>query len=319
MAQPTISDVHVDQVLSNISVAYTQELDRFVAPKVFPSVPVSKQSDKYYTYTQADFMRDQAELRAPGTESAGSGYNLSTATYSSMVYALHKDISDQVRANSDDPLNPDADATRFLTQQMLLRQEIDWASNYFTTSVWGTDSTPSTLWSAASGSTPIADIQAGMNTVLTNTGYLPNKLVISYKVFSILKNHADFVDRFKYTTSDSVTTDLMARVLGLDEVLVMSGIKNSADEGASASYAQIGDRDALLVHSASSPSLLTPTGGYNFVWSGLNSSGGMGSNTAVSRFRMEHLRSDRVEIQSAWDFKVVSSALGYFFSNPVAA
>ena len=146
-------------------------------------------------------MRDQAELRAPGTESAGSGYNLSTDSYSSAVYGLHKDISDQVRANSDDPLSPDSDATRFLTQQMLIRQEIDWASTYFTTSVWGTDSTPSTLWSAASGSTPIADIQAGINTVLTNTGYLPNKLVVSYKVFSILKNHADFVDRFKYTTS----------------------------------------------------------------------------------------------------------------------
>jgi hypothetical protein len=33
---------------------------------------------------------------------------------------------------------------------------------------------------------------------------------------------------------------------------------------------------------------------------------------------MDHLRADRIEIQSAWDFKVVSSPLGYFFSNVVA-
>ncbi len=317
MPQPTQTDVHVDAVLTNISVAYQQEANNFVAGRVFPSVPVSKQSDKFFTYTQDDFYRDTAEARADATESAGSGYGLSTDTYSAQVYALHKDIGDQVRANSDNPLNPDMDATRYLTQQIMLRQEIDWATNYFGTSIWGTDVTPGTLWSA-SGSDPIGDVQTGINTVLTNTGYLANTLVMSYAVFSELKNHADIVDRFKYTSSDSVTTDLLARVLGVDRVLVMRGIKNTAAEGATASYSQIGDKDALLCYSAPSAGLMAPTAGYNFVWTGLTGTGGLGTSTAVSRFRMDHLRSDRIEIQSAWDFKVVSSALGYFFSNVVA-
>ena len=216
MPQPTTTDVHIDAILTQMSIAYLQEQYAFVAGKVFPTVNVQKQSDKYFTYTQADFFRDAVELRADGTESAGTGYGISTGTYSALVYALHKDIGDQVRANSDAPLSPDMDATRFLTQQMLIRQEIDWASNYFATSVWGTDSTPSTLWSASSGSTPIADVQTGINTVLSNTGYKPNTLVMSYKVFSILKNHADIVDRYKYTSSSSITEDLMAQVLGVD-------------------------------------------------------------------------------------------------------
>jgi hypothetical protein len=33
---------------------------------------------------------------------------------------------------------------------------------------------------------------------------------------------------------------------------------------------------------------------------------------------MNELRSDRVEAQMAWDYKVVASDLGYFFSNCVA-
>tara|TARA_R110000803_G_scaffold18315_1_gene48975 strand:+ start:33 stop:986 length:954 start_codon:yes stop_codon:yes gene_type:complete len=317
MPQPTQSNVHVDSVLTNISVAFQQDAANFVAPLVFPSVPVSKQSDKYFTYTQADFFRDTAQVRADSTESVGSGYGLSTSTYSSSVYALHKDIGDQVRANSDNPLAPDADATRYLANQMMIRQEIDWATNFFGASIWDTDVTPGTLWSAA-GSTPIADVQTGINAVLTSTGMVPNTLVISYAVFSQLKNHADIIDRFKYTSSESITTDLMAKVLGVDRVLVMRGIKNTAAEGASAAYSQIGDKDALLVYSAPSASLLSPTGGYNFTWTGLAQSGGLGTSTAVSRFRMDHLRSDRIEIQSAWDFKVVSSALGYFFSNVVA-
>ena len=177
MPQPTSTDVHVDAILSNVSIAFMQEAYAFVASRAFPTVNVLKQTDKYFTYSQADFFRDQVQRRADGTESAGTGYSLSTATYACDVYALHKDIGDQTRANADSPLNMDMDATRFLTQQMLIRQEVQWASDSFTTGVWDTDSTPSTLWDAAS-STPIANIETAKNTVLTNTGYVPNLSLI---------------------------------------------------------------------------------------------------------------------------------------------
>jgi|SaaInl4_135m_RNA_FD_contig_41_337255_length_2114_multi_8_in_0_out_0_1 hypothetical protein len=315
MPQPNMNQVHTDAILTNVSVAYMQAETNFVAGTVFPTIGVSKQSDKYFTYTQADFFRDQATTRADGTESAGTGYGLSTASYNADVFALHKDIGDQVRENSDNPLNPDLDATRFLSQQMLIRQEKQWASDFFTTSVWDTDSTPGTLWSA-SGSTPIDDIQAGVNTVLTNTGFVANTLVLSYAAYSILKNHSDFTDRFKYTTSDSITADLMARTLELDNVHVTRAVSNTANEGATASYAQIGDKDALLCYVNPTPGLMVPSAGYTFAWTGV--SAGLGSSSAISRFRMDHLKADRIEIESAWDNKVVSSALGYFFSNPVA-
>jgi len=316
MPQPTQSDVHVDAILTNMSVAYMQEAYAFVASRAFPQINVQKQSDKYFTYSQADFFRDQVQLRADGTQSAGTGYSLSTATYSAEVYALHKDIGDQVRANSDVPLDPDMDATRFLTQQMLIRQEVEWAAAAFTTGVWGTDSTPGTLWSAAN-STPIADVEAGKNTVLTNTGYVPNTLIMSYKVFSALMDNADIVDRIKYTTQDSVSEDLLARLFNVDRVLIMAGTYNTAAEGATASYSQVGDRDALLCYTPANPGLMVPSAGYTMVWSGL--SAGMGTSSAISRFRLEPEKADRIEIEAAWDTKIVSSALGYFFSNPVAA
>ena len=40
MPQPTSSDVHVDAILTNISVAYIQQQGAFIANRVFPSVPV---------------------------------------------------------------------------------------------------------------------------------------------------------------------------------------------------------------------------------------------------------------------------------------
>ena len=312
MPQPTSTDVHVDAVLTNMSVAYQQEAYAFVANRAFPVVNVAKQTDLYFTYSQADFMRDQVQRRADGTESAGTGYGLSTASYSCDVWALHKDIGDQTRANSDNPLNPDMDATRFLSQQMLIRQEVQWASDAFTTGIWGTDATPSPLWDAAS-STPIADVETAKNTVLTNTGYVPNTVILSYKAFSALVDNADIVDRIKYTSQDSVTEELLARVFNVDRVLVMASVYNSAAEGAAASYSQVGDKDVLVCYTPSAPGLMVPSAGYTMNWSGV--SAGLGTSSAISRYRMDTLRADRIEIEAAFDFKIVSSALGYFLSN----
>ena len=44
MPNPTASDVHVNRPLTNISIAYTQDASTFVADKVFPNIPVAKQS-----------------------------------------------------------------------------------------------------------------------------------------------------------------------------------------------------------------------------------------------------------------------------------
>jgi len=312
MPQPTSFDVHVDAILTNISVAYMQESYAFVASRAFPQVSVNKQTDKYFTYSQADFFRDQVQRRADGTESAGTGYGLSTASYSCDVYALHKDIGDQTRANADAPLNPDMDATRFLTQQMLIRQEVEWAAAAFATGIWGTDATPGTLWDAAS-STPIADVETAKNTVLTNTGYVPNTVIMSYKVMSALMDNSDIIDRIKYTSQDSVSEELLARLFGVDRVMVMAGTYNTAQEGATASYSQIGDKDVLVAYVAPSAGLMIPSAGYTMLWNGVSQ--GFGTSTAVARYRMDTLRADRIEIESAWDTKIVSSALGYFLSN----
>ena len=111
-----------------------------------------------------------------------------------------------------------------------------------------------------------------------------------------------------------MTSTLIARVLGLDELYVMGSIVNTADEGAHcALQPDRGDKDMLLAYVPASPGLMQPSAGYNFSWTGLANSGGIGTSTSVSRFRMDHLRADRLEIQSSWDYKVVSSALGYFF------
>lgn len=319
MPQPTQTDVHVDAILTNISVAYIQAESRFIASQVFPNISVQKQSDKYFTYTKNDWFRDEAQVRADGTESVGSGYGVSTASYSCDVYAFHKDIGDQARKNSDNPLSPDQDATRFVTQRMLVRKEVQWVSDYFTTGVWGTDkvgATDFTKWSDYAGSNPIDDMEAGKETILSNTGFMPNTLVMGYQVFRQLKNHPDIIDRIKYTSSQTVTPDLLARMFEVDRVLVSTAIKATNLEGETAAYAFTHGKNAWLGYVAPNPGLLTPSAGYTFAWTEV--SDGMNQNVGISKFRIPELRADRIEAQMAWDNKVVATDLGYFFSAAVA-
>ena len=316
MPQPTSNQVHVDAILTNISVAYMQMAENFIATKVFPVVPVSKQSDKFFKYTKNDWFRDEAQRRADATESAGGGYNLSTDSYQADVYAFHKDIGDQTRANADAPINVDREAAEFVTGRMLLKMETEFVSNFFTTSVWGTDTTPSNLWSDYTSSDPIGDIEAGKRTILSTTGYEPNTLVLGYDVFIQLKNHPDLVDRIKYTSSQVLSESLLASLFGVPRVMVAKSLKATNNEGGSEAYAFNYGKNALLTYSAPSAGLLQPSGGYVMSWTGVSQ--GIGATIGVSRMRLEQYKADRIEAEVAFDMKVIGADLGFFFNACVA-
>ena len=66
MPQPSLNQVHVDAILTNISVAYMQKAENFIADKVFPAVPVDKKSNLFFKYNKNDWFRDEAKKRAEG-------------------------------------------------------------------------------------------------------------------------------------------------------------------------------------------------------------------------------------------------------------
>lgn len=319
MPLPDPGAVHVDQALTSISVAYMQEATAFVADRVFPAVPVDRRSDRYFSYARDYWFRNDARKRAPGTESAGGGFGLATETYSCDVWAFHKDVDDQTRANADAAVDVEADAARFVTQIMLLSREVEWAERYFTTGVWATDATGGsdfTRWDDESASDPLEDVKNGRLAILQATGFRPNTLTVGVEVHEALKKHPLVLERFKYTSSASVTGEMLARLFEVDRYLVAEAVRNTAAEGAAASYGFVAGRNALLSYAPAAPGLMMPSAGYTFVWRGLT--GGESPGAAVTRFRMDHLKSDRVEGEFAFDMKAVAADLGYFFATAVS-
>lgn len=338
MANPLAGDVHVNVPLTAISIAFMQKPEGFVADKVFPSVPSDKQGNRYFVYSRADFNRDTMQKRAPGTESAGDGWRVdNTPSFFCDVWALHKDIEDQVRSNADSPLDMDRDTTLYLSQKALLNREVNWASNYFSTGIWtganvdvtGVSASPAgntvLQWNDANA-TPIIDVRINNDKIHLKTGYRANKLILGRQVWSKLEDHGTITDRIKYGASPGapaiITKQAVAALMEIDEVMVMDAIKNTGAESNSAtlntneSNSFIGGKAALLVYAAPSASLMVPSGGYTFNWTGMSSAGPLGQR--IKRFRMEPLESDRVEVQQAYAQKLVAAEMGVFFTTIVA-
>lgn len=330
MPSPYLSQVHVDRPLTNMSIAYIQDQNDFISGKVFPVVPVDKKSDRYFIYQKDDWFRDDAQLRGPNTESAGGGYDLdNTPTYNCVTYAYHKDIDEQEAANSDSPLNPDRDAARFVTRKLLLRQEIQWVSDFFATGKWtgsstGTDITVSPTWDDPT-STPIEDIQAQALAILTGTGFDPNTLVIGFAVYQKLCRHPDIIDLIKYGAGPGnpaiANETALAKIFSVDRVLVSKSVKNTAAKTPGSNTftgAMTAGKNALLCYVAGSPSIMEPSSGYIFMWKGI--SRGLGLTIASYRIPMPWLGLETVRVEAEISFadKVIGADLGAFFSSCVA-
>lgn len=314
----------VDAVLTNISIAYMQTQDKYISTKVFPVVPVSKKSGLYFKYDRDAWLRDEAQKRADTTESAGSGYEVGTDRFDAEVYAFHKDVGDQIRANTDVPLDVERDATQYVASRILLRQERQFVQDYLKTGVWGTDLTGVSGTPGASqfkqfsdyaNSDPIQVLDEAKDLITSVTGLDANTAVLGANVYKVLKNHPDIIDRIKYTSSENVTAQLIARLLEIENVYVMKSIFNSAKEGQNGVYGYNFAKDMWLGHSATSPSLLTPSAGYTFSWDGV--SDGDVNTIGTVKFRLPEKRADRIESQVAFDNKVVAPELGVYLSSVV--
>jgi hypothetical protein len=318
--QPTRGDLHVNRPLTNMSVANIQSERAFIAADLFPIVQVENQSDRYYVYTPDYWFKTGAAKRAPATESAGGGFRVdNTPSYFADKWAFHIDIADEQRANNSDPLDVDADATAFVTRQILLRRELQFVNTFMAPNVWKgftsggsqVDFLPNThgngYWDSST-SNPPADVDAIKSQIEQTTGYMPNAMAVTRNVYYALRNHPAILDRIKYTQRGIVTPDLLANVFDVEKFLISAAVINTAQEGQTMSNSFMASNRFWLGYAATAPGLRTPSAGYIFAWKGLFGAGAYGNR--IKKIRMEHLEADRIEGEMAFAMQLVSTGMG---------
>lgn len=339
MPSPTITAVHIDRALSNLTLAQIQGGEGFIAGDVFPIILVDKKTNKYFTFERNVFARDDVRRRAPGDEVARIGYQLSTDDYLCEDEAIGTEIYEQIRSNTDEAINLDQTAATLLASQWRQHFERVWTSTFFAAGIYGSSavgglglgteltgvtSAPGSdefiRWDDQANSDPVRDIRAAIRTFQVKSGGIkPNRLVLGPLVADALVDHPDIVDKVKYTDGAMQDPQMiltgLARLLQIDRIVVAEGVKATNAEGATEAYDFIQGKHALLCYRPAAPNLMTPMTGAIFMWRDFQASG---LTVPVKRYDWIPTASERLESEAAFDIKVTSKSLGLFFATAIS-
>lgn len=297
--------IHIDKALENVSVAYTPA--EFIAQKLVPKVPVKKESDQYFIYdNQINALEDT--IRAAGADARRVTFEVSTSSYTMEEHALSQVIPDRLKQNADKAIRLEIDATETLTRKILIRMEYELASILNTAATWTNKYSLTTTFAWALDTTlsnPLTYVDSATSKIITSSGYRPNVMSIDDATFRGLKNHQQITDRVKYTTADSISENLIAKLMDLDEVVVCRAAYETAAEGSASSMGQIWTNSALIAYMERSPGLMKASAMYNFVKDG--------KPYEVRKWRDDSKKGDVVEVSTMFKFAAVATQCGYMY------
>lgn len=321
-----------DAYLTNFSFNILQDDQTFIVGAAASRIPVQQEAGKFNIYLPGYFLRDEAQVRPLGGRPVQVGYGVKDGNYYAEEWALEHTIDDRQRRNARLQLNLDENATRLLTTKQKIRAERIWATSFFGAGKWamevtGVAAAPAAnqflKWSDAA-SNPINDIEDWKERIAAATGMMPNVLVLGVNVRKILKNHPDFIERIKYTSSAAITNNTMAQLFEVESVRVARAIYNAAeermpgDDDGGTDFQYIVDADsAWLGYIDPNPTLNSPTAVANFAWDALvpgqtNDFGGV-----ISRGRDPRAYSDYFHSRQAFGLQKISDDLALMIVDAV--
>lgn len=294
---PFSNQLHVDRLLSNISIKYQNA--EYIAQSVFPELPVEKESDKYRIFVR--------NFRIPETKRANKGlakehqFEVTTSSYILERHALKDYVSDGDALNYDIS-NLRADTTEELTDKILARVEKS-VAQLFTKTSWSLNVSLAAggQWTSNTTTTnPIPTMDTAATTVIQNSGYKPNFAIMRRSSFIAAKNHVSVLDRIKYVSAD-VTLETMKGLFDLPEILLASAVEDTSNLGITESISEIWNDNVFVGYKPARPSPLRPSCGYMF----------RRNKPMVKRWRVEERESEAIEVNMEYVPKVVASLAGY--------
>jgi len=312
---PWAPDVHIDQALTTLSISYKNE--SLIYDRVLPAIPVDKRSDLYFIYGREQF-RKLDDLVRPGSVSPEWERTISRDSYNCERHAQKQLITDAERRLSDNPLQPDADTTEFLTDRVMNQRE-------FNTISLVTDSTqvPNNLtlsgtsqWSDYVNSAPLTNIKNGR--LIARFGALreANMMTMSLDVALGLADHPSVKDLIKYTSPGNISSSGLPNVIRGLQVNVAGAYIDTSNPGQTPSFATVWGKNALIHYTNPAPGgLKTITFGASFEAPD-DTTGVRGFS--MMKWRDEARHGDYVECANTYTLKLIAPTAAYLFLAAVA-
>lgn len=314
MGFSTGKDLHVNVPLSRIAMNY--EPQGIIADQIAPIVTVDKQSDAYTIYSIAESYKIEEDKRSPGAEAQKVYRSISSGTYFADNYALKDDIpyEDIENADAGIMLTKRSSRVRYIKKKLYLNWEYRLASAVTSTSNVGSSSAVGSNWSDKRDgySDPIGDIQTAQDNIYVSTGITPNRIIFSRIAWRLFTNHANVISRlYGHQTSTKgrlVTVAQAQDLLECEHIYIGKSLYNSAQEGQTASMADIWGTDVLVYYAPNQPSEEEPSFMYSFRWNKI-------MNMVAEIHQLPRSKKEQVELGYYQDEKITGSALGFLITD----
>ena len=305
--------IHVNQPLSEISVSFLQELDAFVADKACPLVQVKKESDLYYVYDRGSFINDDGMERANGAVAREIDQGFTTSSYQLMEHSGRMLVTDRDRDNQDVGLQLEIEATKILTEKLMIEKENDLGALFNTATFTNALSAAAAQqWSLnTTSSDPLILVNTASIIAWNASGKKPNHGVGGFRQFLFLKSHTSVLDRIKYVQVGIPTEDLLASLFDLKKLYFSRSVDQQRLENKNVPVspsATLADVDMLLYWLPQSPGLRMPATWYTFHKGG----------PVIKSYRDEERSGTWVEISQMYQQRIVASQTGVFMSGVIA-
>lgn len=308
MPQPEGKPLEIDVYLTSLAVGILPGIQDLQGRRLFTNIPMASKIGKYPRYDDfGDWNRvegkELANREAPPTAGFGKP---TTELVEARKWGVHTDWTDDDLAEQDvfdsemgdvSGLGGGAAAyelkkVRYVTRMAALRHEMDVIKMVRETNwgvkLQGTDNGDPAGSTTGSGSgftgsflqwdddaaEPIKLMKRLIRTMQFHTGQKPNVAGIPGTVLDVLFEHPSFLDRViggaNTDRPASVNLALLATMLGLEEIIELGTVINTAKEGQAATHEWAWGFDVWIGYrpAAGSRDREAPAPAYNFTWTG---------------------------------------------------
>lgn len=306
---PVLSDVYVDPALSNFSIAYQD--NRYIADKIFPAISVDTPTGIYFEHDRSKF-RAVNDYRAMGTRAQSVQTKMTQRTYGPLVdHELETPVYWELLKVAKDPLRLKMKATQDVTQISIINKEVDAFNKCADTAVVTQTVALSggDRWDTTT-SDPADDVALAVDTVKRQTHKSASDLtvIIGYEVWSKLRNHAQMLDRVKYSERGIVTTDLVAEVFGVKRVWIAEGEYNNTEMGQTDTSSYIWGKNVWVL-------LVDDTAEIDSITFGLTFQMG---NREIDERSDRDIKADIVRITNYYEHRIVAAHAGYVITTVIS-
>ncbi len=260
----------IDPVLSGIAQGYRH--GQRIGHMLFPAIDVTQRGGQVIEFGRESFF-DYKARRAPGADAISIQFGYQGKPYTLEQFSLDVPVPREhmEEAEAVPGIDLGKRAVNTAMDTLTLTLEIDQANLAGNPANYGALNKVALVGSARwnnPASTPISDIEQAKDQVRTTCGVDPNRLAISSKGFKALKRHPSIVERFKYTTADSITEKMLAALFDLEDLVVGKATYVDSD-AAGAPFKEAWGNFACLAYVPSQDAALEqPSFGYTYTLKG---------------------------------------------------